>query len=36
MRLRVRLPPLVATEEELEHGIEILTTALDDALGGKR
>jgi 4-aminobutyrate aminotransferase/(S)-3-amino-2-methylpropionate transaminase len=29
------LPPLVATEEELERGIEILTTALDDALGGE-
>ncbi|HEV7501305.1 MAG TPA: 4-aminobutyrate--2-oxoglutarate transaminase [Vicinamibacteria bacterium] len=29
------LPPLVATEEELERGIEILTTAVDDALGGE-
>jgi len=36
MRLRVRLRPLVATEEELERGIEIPTTALDDALGGER
>jgi 4-aminobutyrate aminotransferase/(S)-3-amino-2-methylpropionate transaminase len=29
------LAPLVATEEELERGVEILTTALDDALGGE-
>jgi 4-aminobutyrate aminotransferase / (S)-3-amino-2-methylpropionate transaminase / 5-aminovalerate transaminase len=29
------LPPLIATEEELERGVEILATALDDALGGE-
>ena len=29
------LAPLVATKEDLEHGVEILTTALDDALGGE-
>jgi 4-aminobutyrate aminotransferase/(S)-3-amino-2-methylpropionate transaminase len=29
------LAPLVATREDLEHGVEILTTALDDALGGE-
>jgi 4-aminobutyrate aminotransferase / (S)-3-amino-2-methylpropionate transaminase / 5-aminovalerate transaminase len=29
------LAPLVATREDLEQGVEILTTALDDALGGE-
>jgi 4-aminobutyrate aminotransferase / (S)-3-amino-2-methylpropionate transaminase / 5-aminovalerate transaminase len=29
------LPPLVATEEELERGVEILATALEDAVGGE-
>jgi 4-aminobutyrate aminotransferase/(S)-3-amino-2-methylpropionate transaminase len=28
------LVPLIATHEDLERGVEILTTALDDALGG--